>query len=184
MRLSDVDILQLVPLFMRTNGAVKGLAEGSNTLARQAAALIPLLSRWNQIDSMTDAQLDAMAWELDISWYDSMAAIESKRAIIKESDLVHAKLGTKWAVESILSAYYGDAYVEEWWQYGAEPHHFKILTTNPEMLKDQEKFYFFLNTVKRKSSWFDGVTVTITGDTPVYVGPVHVEHTHETYIII
>lgn len=184
MRLSDVNIMQLIPQFMREDDTIAGLVEGSNNQIHEAMVRLKLLSRWNQIDNMNDNQLDAMAWELNIPWYDSMATIEAKREIIKQSDLVHAKLGTKWAVESILSAYYGEVWVEEWWEYGAEVHHFKLLTTNPKILNDQAKFNFFLETIKRKSSWFDGVTVALTGDTPVYVAPFNVEHSLETYIML
>ena len=48
----------------------------------------------DKIDQLNDAELDEMAWELNIQWYDSTAPIETKRAVIRSSDRVYAKLGT------------------------------------------------------------------------------------------
>ena len=71
-------------------------------IAIDACGKIRTVSIWDQIDKLDDATLDELAYELGIGWYKSTADIATKREIIKASDIVHAKLGTPWAVEKLM----------------------------------------------------------------------------------
>lgn len=131
MRLSTADVLKLVPEFMRDDEAVKGLATAVNNLIREPANKVKTVRVWDQIDVLDDAQLDELAYELDIDWYSSSLPIENKRAIIKISDLVHSRRGTKWAVEALISAYLSPGFIEEWHEDGyinPRPFHFSVYT--------------------------------------------------------
>ena len=94
MRLNETEMVKLLPAWMQEDGGDKGLATGCDIISRDAYARLKLLSRWNKIDQLSDAELDEMAWELNIQWYDSTAPIAAKRAVIRNSDRVYAKLGT------------------------------------------------------------------------------------------
>lgn len=94
MRLNETEMVKLLPAWMQEDGGDKGLATGCDIISRDAYARLKLLSRWDKIDQLSDAELDEMAWELNIQWYDSTAPIAAKRAIIRNSDRVYAKLGT------------------------------------------------------------------------------------------
>ena len=87
MRLSEVEMIKLLPSWMAQDGADRGLAAGCDTLSRDAFARLKLLSRWDKIDQLSDAELDEMAWELNIQWYDSTAPIAAKRADRKSTRL-------------------------------------------------------------------------------------------------
>ena len=181
MRMQDVDLLKLLPIFMREDPAVTGLARGSNETIKALAARIALLSRWDKIDSMDHAELDELAWERNILWYESMASLEAKRKIVRESDQVYATLGTKWAIESMLSAYFDEVRVSEWYEYGGQPHHFKITSSDPSMMgSKKEKFLYLLEIVKRKSSWLESVHITMTGQLPIYTGIIIAGRSMET----
>ena len=136
MRLHSADILKLVPEFMRSDEAVKGLAAAVNALIREPGSMVKTARVWDQIDNLNDQQLDELAYELDIDWYSSSLPLENKRAVVKISDLVHSRRGTKWAVEELISAYIAPGEVLEWYQDGYEylsqpkPFHFSITTKN------------------------------------------------------
>ncbi len=182
MRLSEADVLKLLPAFMRDDEAVVALASGSNKVTRQLANSIRLLSTWDHIAEMTSKELDELAWELGIEWYDSTASMEAKRSVIKESDQVYAKLGTKWAVERIVASYFGTGVVREWWEYGGEPFHFKVLSDNPELVNAHlDKFMALLQTVKRKSAWLDAILIVLTGELTVYFGMGVRDHSRERH---
>lgn len=182
MKLTDADILKLLPAFMRNDDAVTALASGSNEVIRQLANSIKLLSTWDHIAEMKGKELDELAWELGIPWYDSTASDESKRSVIKQSDQVYAKLGTKWAVEQIVASHFGTGVVREWWEYGGEPFHFKVLSDNPELVNKQlDKFMALLETVKRKSAWMDAILITLTGELTVYFGMAVRDHSVEVH---
>ena len=75
MRLNETEMVKLLPAWMQEDGSDKGLATGCDIISRDAYARLKLLSRWDKIDQLNDAELDEMAWELNIQWYDSTAPI-------------------------------------------------------------------------------------------------------------
>lgn len=182
MKLEQIDLVKLLPEFMRGDRANRGLAAGANIVLRDVATKAKLLTVWNRIDSMTDEQLDELAWELNIEWYKSTADTQTKRAIIKSSDKVHAKLGTKWAVEQIITDYFGSGAVREWWEYGGEPYHFKVFSTNPGLVNEHhDEFLAMLEVVKRKSAWLDAVIISLTGEMNIFAGVATHDLTFETH---
>lgn len=184
MKLQEAEILKLLPAWMRDDGSVKGLAEGTDEVTRALAARIKLMSRWNQIDQLDEQTLDEMAWELNIQWYDSTASIEAKRAVIRNSDRVYAKLGTPYAVEQIVADYFGTGEVREWYQYGGQPHHFKVLSDNPSLVNSNlDLFLKLLRTVKRRSSWLDAILICLTGEMFLYSGMAVRDHTQEVHVM-
>ena len=143
-----------------------------------------LLSRWDKIDQLSDAELDEMAWELNIQWYDSTAPIAAKRAVIRNSDRVYSKLGTPYAVEQIVADYFGTGEVREWYQYGGQPHHFKVLSDNPSLVNSNlDLFLKLLRTVKRRSSWLDAILICLTGEMFLYSGMAVRDHTQEVHVM-
>lgn len=184
MKLQEAEILKLLPAWMRDDGSVKGLAEGTDEVTRALAARIKLMSRWNQIDQLDEQTLDEMAWEMNIQWYDSTASIEAKRAVIRNSDLVYSKLGTRYAVEQIVRDYFHTGEVREWYEYGGEPHHFKVLSDNPELVNNNlELFLKLLGVVKRRSSWLDAILICLTGEMFLSSGMAVREHSHEEHVM-
>lgn len=78
------------------------------------------------VDNLPEAVLDILAYDLKIDWYEAAAPIENKRRAVKECILVHKYKGTKYAVETALHSMFTNAKVEEWFEYGGEPFHFKL----------------------------------------------------------
>lgn len=136
MRISTADVLKLVPEFMRDDEAVKGLAAAVNKLIRDPGRKVKTVRVWDQIDQLDHAQLDELAYELDIDWYSSGLSLENKRAIIKISDLVHSRRGTKWAVEELISAYISPGFIKEWHEddyINPKPFHFSVYTSHRQV---------------------------------------------------
>ena len=184
MKLNEVELAKLLPSWMAQDGSDQGLAAGSDIITRDAFARLKLLSRWDKIDQLSEAELDEMAWELNIQWYDSTAPIETKRAVIRNSDRVYAKLGTRYAVEQIITDYFGSGEVREWYQYGGAPYHFKVLSANPGLVNDNlNLFLTLLRTVKRRSAWLDAILICLTGEMYLYAGMATRDHSHERHIM-
>lgn len=78
------------------------------------------------IDSLPEAVLDMLAYDLKVEWYEYNAPIKNKRTTIKECILVHKHKGTKFAVEAAVHSLYDRADVQEWFEYSGEPFHFRI----------------------------------------------------------
>ena len=184
MRLNETEMVKLLPAWMLQDSSDQGLAAGCDTLTRDAFARLKLLSRWDKIDKLSEAELDEMAWELNIQWYDSTASIETKRAVIRNSDRVYSKLGTRYAVEQIVTDYFGSGEVREWYEYGGRPHHFKVLSANPELVNNNLALFLnLLRTVKRRSSWLDAILICLTGEMFLYSGMAVRDHSEDRHIM-
>ena len=182
MRLSDIDFIRLIPQFMREDKAVQGLAAGIDKIIPTLAASIQLLPSWDCIDYLSEKELDSLASELNILWYNNAADISVKRELIKNSDKVYAHLGTKWAVENVIRSYFGDGYIMEWFEYDGEPGHFRVYSANPSLNNERlTEFLNLLEKVKRASAKLDGITITLSGELSLFAGVALHEVSHEQY---
>lgn len=171
MKLTDLEFIKLLPEFMRDDSAVRGLAAGFDAIIPEVARSIEKLTTWDRIDELSEAELDELAWELNISWYNASASIEVKRDLIKNSDMVHKTLGTKAAVENVIQSYFGDGEVVEWFDYDGTPGHFQVHTGNPTISnKSMEDFLRILEHVKRASAKLDSVVINLSGQIEMSAG--------------
>ena len=85
------------------------------------------LSIYANIDSLPEQLLDILAYDFKIDWWDADYSIEQKRRVLKSSWEVHKRLGTAGAVSRSVAAVYSGAKVEEWFDYGGRPYHFKLI---------------------------------------------------------
>lgn len=184
MKLSTLAFARLLPAFMRGDLAVQGLAHGIDAIVPALAASVQRLTTWDKIDELNESELDALAWELNIMWYDKTASIEAKRELVLNSDKVYRRLGTKWAVENVIQTYFGDGYIKEWFEYNGTPGYFRVYSTNPTLNNERlTEFLNILNKVKRHSSKLDGIYITLTGEMKIAAGVGVRETAKETYKI-
>lgn len=182
MTLETLEFIRLLPQFMRGDLAVLGLAGAMDEIIPPLTDSIGLLTTWDKINELSEDELDALAWELNILWYDKSANIDTKRSLILNSDKVYRKLGTKWAVENVIQSYFGDGYIREWFEYDGEPGHFRVYSTNPTLNNEQlTAFMNILEKVKRHSSKLDSINITLTGEMRLAAGMGVREMEHVTY---
>lgn len=184
MKLSNIEFLKLIPQFMRDDDAVRGLAAAVDEIVPGLAESIDKLSTWNHIDGMNDAELDELAQELNIPWYETTATLAIKREVVKNSDKVYKHIGTKWAVENIIKTYFGDGYIMEWFEYEGEPGHFRVYSSNPSLNNERlTEFLALLNKTKRASAKLDGISITLDAELVLSTGVAIHEVSKETYAI-
>lgn len=133
------DIERLVPEFLRNdkNGyaIAKAIEAGlKHFLARAKEGLACL----QDVDSMPEWRLDEMAWELGCL-YDYQADIEAKRRWIREATPMFYAYGTPKAIYNFLEGFFDRVELEEWWQYGGEPYHFRV-TVSGDWTTDNEEW--------------------------------------------
>lgn len=171
MRLSDLEMRRLLPSWMQADEADIALAQGVDDSITRAAPQLASLTIWDALDVLPESALDELAWALDIQWWEDGASIATKRDLIRNSDLVHMRLGTVAAVESVVASYFGTGKVREWTEYDGLPHHFKVYTTDPSAVAENlDLFLTMLEKVKRKSSVLDGIEIGLMGSQVAHVG--------------
>ena len=116
------------------------------------------------VASMPEKILDILAVELQTPAYRDSFPIEVKRALIEGTLTFYAHLGTPAACNRIIEIIFGAGYIEEWYTYDGDPHHFRACVGNGEQInpEDLEEFRRVLWSVKRLSSWLDGVITLST----------------------
>ena len=167
MELNALDLKKLLPEFMREDKEMSALADALSRVFMDINADIKKLRTWDQIDNLTEQELDELADELYIIWYKKNYSIETKRQLIKDSDKAFMTLGTRAACEMVMSAIYDGTQLVEWFEYGGEPHHFRIECEDVTIFQSEifDEFIKTLNLVKRKSQWLDHITVLFAKNT-------------------
>ena len=111
--------------------------------------------------------LDYMAVELRTPSYDENYSLKTKRALIQGSLLFYTQMGTPAAVNRIIETIFETGYIEEWYEYDGDPHHFRAYVGDGGEVGpgELEEFRRVLSSVKRLSSWLDDI-ITITAMDP------------------
>lgn len=103
--------------------ACRALEAGLNYLLARAGAGLELL---DNIDTMPEWRLDEVAWETNCP-YDDKADVEEKRAWVRAAASREAIMGTPAAVQDAVQGALPGALVEEWFRYGGDPYHFRLV---------------------------------------------------------
>ena len=119
------------------------------------------------IATMPEWLLDYMAVELRTPSYDENYSLKTKRALIQGSLLFYTQMGTPAAVNRIIETIFETGYIEEWYEYEGDPHHFRAYVGDGGEVGpgELEEFRRVLSSVKRLSSWLDDI-ITITAMDP------------------
>ena len=86
-----------------------------------------------------------------------------RRSIILQPSTFYARMGTPAACNQIIETIFGSGYIEEWFDYDGNPHHFRAYVGDGGQVDptDLAEFRRVLANVKRLSSWLDEV-ITIS----------------------
>ena len=163
----DFQVERLVPRFFLTDRNGYAFIKALEYLYERIDAIIDsgLAQLWD-VQSMEEWRLDEMAWEMNVTWYDYRADIETKRAVIAGAGAYRDRIGTPYAVEQAITDVFGTGKVEEWFEYGGEPGYFRVLTTNVSALNEnREKFVKLLEKVKNCRSLLENIYYFGSGST-------------------
>lgn len=138
-RMFEVDITKSVPRFilMDKNGyalakAIEAALQYMNDTIEKGVKCI------SDYDEMPEWRLDELAWELNVEWYDYTYPVSMKRRIIRQCAQDKKINGTKAAVLSVLRSIYDDVTLQEWFEYGGEPYHFRLEMEMTEALTEEQ----------------------------------------------
>lgn len=86
-----------------------------------------ILALYARIDDLDEPLLDILAYDFKVDWWDYDYPVGIKRQLFKDSFKVHRKLGTRGSVFNALRGLYEKVNLEEWFEYGGEPYHFRVV---------------------------------------------------------
>jgi phage tail P2-like protein len=171
--LPDISIIKLLPPNLAKDKNVRMMCEAFDGELRRIIAGIPDVSIVPNLvlKKITDnLLLDLLAWQFHCDFYSPDLPVEKKQELILKSLDWHTRKGTPAVVEEIVSAVFSRAVVQEWFDYGGLPYHFRIGTEDE--LPDGaalETFYRAINSVKNTRSYLDKLTSIIYFEDNFYI---------------
>lgn len=121
------NLLNALPPVLAADDDMKALAKSIAGVLVQNDEDIGNISIYPNLDNASEALCDILAKDFDVTWYNYDYDLSQKRSIIKSNFNVHRHLGTAGAVNDLVSAAFKEGAVQEWFDYGGEPYHFKII---------------------------------------------------------
>jgi phage tail P2-like protein len=171
MHVSELDLLKLQTKNMQKNIDVQGFSSALSEQFQQIAKEVINVLTYTRIDELSEDVLDILAWQFNVDWYDAESDLTTKRQAINDALIVSQMMGTPAAVQRVVEIYFGDGNVEEWFEYGGEPYHFRVVTNNPSATQEQAALLAkAVNSVKNLRSRLESVIIQQTENMDMYVG--------------
>ena len=179
---ANLSFQDLLPLSISHDANIQAACQSLDQELSKLRSCIETLSILPNIANASEEIVDLLALQFDVPHYEAALPLAKKRELVKKAIAWHKKKGTVGAVEEVVSLVFGESTIEEWYEYGGEPHHFRITTTNISVDDSfVERFKIATEKVKRKSAWLDEVIVTLASELNLYTG--FVVHMAETITI-
>lgn len=151
--LKNVSLLDLQTAYMKQDPTTQGLCAALQPIFTQLANEVKACLIFSMVDELEDDILDELAWQMHVDWYDANAETEAKRKIIKTAFKIHRLRGTPYAVEEVVKAYFSEAEIKEWFEYGGDPYMFRVIVDSSAMTPELEsRFTLAVNAAKNLRS--------------------------------
>lgn len=171
MRLNNIELMRLLPQFMRDDRNAKAFAYAVQSQMIAVTSQIVQAQIYSRIDDLSEELLDELAWQFNIVEYRNDFDVSVKREFVKGCIELHHKRGTVEAVEDIVKKIYGDARIEEWFEYGGEPYHYKIRTSNTSVTDEMiQELSMVVRNTQNVRSHLETVIIEIIESMNVYAG--------------
>lgn len=158
MTFETVNLLALQPPSLRKDPVTAALCKAVQPEVNVLSQALQSLMIYTGIDSQPEEVLDELAKQWHIDWYDPEDSLEAKRKNIKVSLAVHRSKGTAYAIEQAVKASFGSAWVEEWFDYGGQPYHFRIFVSNPDVTAGKAvQFERMVEDIKNVRSYLEAI---------------------------
>ena len=166
-KLSGSRFTDIMPENLASQVETKAFAYAVGRQIEKLCAYSDAARTYAAIATMPEWLLDYMAVELRTPSYDENYSLKTKRALIQGSLLFYTQMGTPAAVNRIIETIFETGYIEEWYEYDVDPHHFRAYVGDGGEVGpgELEEFRRVLSSVKRLSSWLDDI-ITITAMDP------------------
>lgn len=151
---------------------IRELAKVLDVKLQELALYSEVLLIYPRIEFLSTELIDELAVQLHVDFYDTALPLDKRRQLVKNSLRWHMKKGTPAVVEELVQTIYAKAIVQEWWMYGAEPYHFRIVLSSGESIDNEAIQYLTgaINQVKNVRSWLDTITFAKQFSGKIYFG--------------
>lgn len=116
---------------------------------------------YSRFEELPEDLVDILAYDMHVDWYNYNYPLWIKQDIVKNSVRVHKRMGTKYAVETVINSLHPQSRLEEWFEYGGNHHCFRIVINadNREHEIDIDKIVKSINMYKRLSAHLESIVL-------------------------
>ena len=165
---------KLLPISIAGDEKFQAIADACDAELEKVYENAEIPAILSRIDQLPEPVLDLLAWQFHIEGWELASSIDEKRALIKSAIELHRYKGTKWAIKKVLEALNLSGDIKEWFEYGGEPHHFKLTISVNRTLQNsnvvltrelEEKLLELVSEYKNVRSWLEEFRVQAGIDT-------------------
>lgn len=173
-KLEKFKLANLLPSSIATDTTVKNISLCTEKLLQDVAGQTAVLLLLPHLDELPENIIDELAWEYHVDTYNADFDVAVKRELVRQSIAWHRKKGTPAAVTEMLSTIYASAQLEEFWEYGGEPYHFRV-TVGEDRSDSAQTIDDAIRVIKLSKnvrSWLDGIKFRRNVSGIMYTGAV------------
>ncbi|MGB8452720.1 MAG: phage tail protein [Anaerocolumna sp.] len=168
--LYESELVSILPDYLKKDNHVKAFCYAVDKQVKKMLDKCKSLEIWSNLPEADEILLDYLAVELRTQYYSPDLNIEVKRNLITNTLIWYQKAGTVAAVNELVTAVFGGK-VSEWYEYDGLPHHFKIVTDNPNINGDSlQEFNNIISMLKRKTAILDTIEIALSAAMNTYNG--------------
>jgi len=124
--LTKENMLRALPDVLKNDARMAAIAEAIAGALVNCVRDTDKLLIYPDIDNLPEELLDILAYDFKVDWWDYSYTLREKIQTLKDSWIVHRRLGTRWAVKTAIAAIYPEVQINEWFEYGGKPYHFRM----------------------------------------------------------
>lgn len=156
-KIDDLKIRDILPSSL-ADEKLLAISDGIDKVLNRINNKIDKCYFYKNLENTYPEIVDEMFWEWHVDYYSEDLTLDKKIKLIRNSYVNHLRKGTPWAVENMLNDILDGYYLLEWFDYGGDPFHFKVVTENEipsgQVLANITKA---VNITKNIRSHFEGV---------------------------
>lgn len=169
--LQAISLLNLLPENIRSDGTVFAAAQAIDTELQALTGLVYQLSHFDRMDQLSESETDELAWQYHVDYYDPSLPIAQRRELVKNSYRWHKHKGTPSAVEELITTVFGSGQVREWFEYGGDPFHFKVVTSDDAATTTKaQQFIDAIASAQNARSWLESIEINKEAEMALYYG--------------
>lgn len=159
------ELRQTLPSVLASDAGMQPLGDVAAQALAAVWSKVDLPTIYSRIDELPEELLDILAQDFGVSWYNYNHDLETKRAVIRDSFHVHKHLGTVGAVKRALSDVWPSYSLQEWFEYGGDPYHFRVVIADEDFTPEKRaQAIRYINMVKNVRSWLDEIYAQSVSD--------------------
>lgn len=155
-KIDEITLLDILPVSLKNDEILK-ISEGIDKILHRINNKTDKTYIYKNLDETYPEVIDELFWEWHVDYYSEDLDLNKKIKLIKSSYMNHLRKGTPWAVENMLNDILEGYYLLEWFDYGGQPYHFKVVTQNEINANILSSINKAIMITKNVRSYFEGV---------------------------